>query len=90
MLLYILIISLEYQLLTHWFSAKLGLKQIFFPAIPGLHGLRIKIQDIDGNDLEFHYRYFLNGGSRIYFLEGLREYMVSKKWQPGDTGNSFS
>ncbi|XP_057797259.1 B3 domain-containing transcription repressor VAL1-like isoform X3 [Salvia miltiorrhiza] len=57
----------------------------FFPDISGLHGLRIKIQDIDGNEWEFHYRYWLNGGSRIYVLEGLRDYMVSKKWQSGDT-----
>ncbi|KAH6775687.1 hypothetical protein C2S52_013248 [Perilla frutescens var. hirtella] len=57
----------------------------FFPDISGLHGLHIKMQDIDGNEWEFHYRYWLNGGSRIYVLEGLREYMVSKKWQPGDT-----
>lgn len=57
----------------------------FFPDISGLHGLRIKIQDIDGNEWEFHYRYWLNGESRIYVLEGLRDYMVSKKWLPGDT-----
>ncbi|KAL0320707.1 UNVERIFIED_CONTAM: B3 domain-containing protein [Sesamum radiatum] len=61
--------------------------EAFFPDISALHGLRIKIQDIEGNEWEFHYRYWLNGGSRIYVLEGLRDYMVSKKWQPGDTGN---
>ncbi|XP_042062464.1 B3 domain-containing protein Os07g0563300-like [Salvia splendens] len=57
----------------------------FFPDISGLHGLRIKIQDIDGNEWEFHYRYWLDGGSRIYVLEGLRDYMISKKCQSGDT-----
>ncbi|XP_011098358.1 B3 domain-containing protein Os07g0563300-like isoform X1 [Sesamum indicum] len=59
--------------------------EAFFPDISALHGLRIKIQDTEGNEWEFHYRYWLNGGSRIYVLEGLRDYMVSKKWQPGDT-----
>ncbi|KAK6132838.1 hypothetical protein DH2020_033437 [Rehmannia glutinosa] len=62
--------------------------EAFFPDISGLHGLRglcIKIQDTEGYEWEFHYRYWLNGGSRIYVLEGLRDYMVSKKWQPGDT-----
>ncbi|KAL6543228.1 hypothetical protein OROHE_010748 [Orobanche hederae] len=61
--------------------------EAFFPDISGLHGLRIKIQDIEGNEWEFHYRYWLNGGSRIYVLEGLQDYMVPKKWQPGDTGH---
>ncbi|KAK6154310.1 hypothetical protein DH2020_008558 [Rehmannia glutinosa] len=63
-------------------------KRCVFPDISGLHGLRglrIKIQDTEGYEWEFHYRYWLNGGSRIYVLEGLRDYMVSKKWQPGDT-----
>ncbi|KAL6544395.1 hypothetical protein OROMI_023257 [Orobanche minor] len=64
--------------------------EAFFPDISGLHGLRIKIQDIEGNEWEFHYRYWLNGGSRIYVLEGLQDYMVSKKWQPGDTGYVLS
>lgn len=74
--------------MCHWLPPKHGYKQNFFPDISGLHGIRIKIQDIDGNEWEFHYRYWLNGGSRIYVLEGLRDYMVSKKWQPGDSGNS--
>ncbi|XP_042058978.1 B3 domain-containing protein Os07g0563300-like [Salvia splendens] len=54
----------------------------FFPDISGLHGLRIKIQDIDGNEWEFHY---LDAGSRVYVLEGLRDYMISNKCQSGDT-----
>lgn len=76
--------------MPHCLSAKLGFKQAFFPDLSGLQGLRIKIQDIEGNDWEFHYRYWVNGGSRIYVLEGLRDYMVSKKWQTGDTGNLAS
>ncbi|KAL3636845.1 hypothetical protein CASFOL_019144 [Castilleja foliolosa] len=58
--------------------------ETFFPDISGLNELRIKIQDMEGNEWEFQYRYWLNGGSRIYVLEGLRDIMVSKKWQPGD------
>ncbi|GFP78573.1 b3 domain-containing transcription repressor val2 [Phtheirospermum japonicum] len=53
--------------------------EAFFPDISGLNGLRIKIQDTEGNEWEFQYRYWLNGGSRIYVLEGLRDIMVSKK-----------
>ncbi|CAA0813883.1 B3 domain-containing transcription repressor VAL2 [Striga hermonthica] len=56
-----------------------------FPNISGPHGLHIKIQDMEGSEWEFHYRYWINGGSRIYVLEGLRDYMVSKNWQAGDT-----
>ncbi|KAL8505970.1 hypothetical protein ACS0TY_016992 [Phlomoides rotata] len=59
--------------------------EAFFPDLSGLQALRIKIQDIEGNEWEFQYRYWVNGESRIYVLEGLRDYMVSKKWQPDDT-----
>ncbi|PIN17990.1 hypothetical protein CDL12_09346 [Handroanthus impetiginosus] len=62
--------------------------ETFFPDLSGLHGLHIKIQYIEGNEWEFHYRYWINGGSRIYVLEGLRDYLVSKQWQPGDTESS--
>ncbi|GER56531.1 B3 domain-containing protein Os07g0679700 [Striga asiatica] len=56
-----------------------------FPNISGPDGLHIKIQDMEGSEWEFHYRYWINGGSRIYVLEGLRDYMVAKNWQAGDT-----
>ncbi|EYU33557.1 hypothetical protein ABFS82_08G182300 [Erythranthe guttata] len=59
--------------------------EAFFPDISDLRGLRIKIQDIEGNEWQFHYRYWLDCGSRVYVLEGLRDHIVSKKWQPGDT-----
>lgn len=61
-------------------------EQAFFPNISGSNGLPIKIQDMEGNEWEFQYRYWINVGSRIYVLEGLRDYIISKKWQPGDTG----
>ncbi|KAL3821522.1 hypothetical protein ACJIZ3_007427 [Penstemon smallii] len=57
----------------------------FFPDISGLHGLRIKIHDTEGNEWDFNYRCRLNSGNWIYYLEGLRDYMVSNKWQQGDT-----
>ncbi|PIN23858.1 hypothetical protein CDL12_03417 [Handroanthus impetiginosus] len=59
--------------------------EAFFPDLSGLHGLHIKMQDTEGNEWEFHYQYWIIGGSRIYVLEGLRDYMVSKQWQPGNT-----
>ncbi|KAL6528982.1 hypothetical protein OROMI_028868 [Orobanche minor] len=40
---------------------------------------------IEGKEQEFHYRYWIDGGGRIYVMEWLPDYMVSKKWQPGDT-----
>ncbi|KAK3010946.1 hypothetical protein RJ639_011842, partial [Escallonia herrerae] len=48
------------------------------------HGFPIKVQDTEGKEWEFHFRYWPNCGSKMYVLEGLRDYMISMNWQPGD------
>ena len=62
-------------------------KQTFFPDISEPHGLPIKIRDTEGKEWEFRYRSWPNGDSKMYVLEGLRDYMISMKWQAGDVGN---
>ena len=62
------------------------IKQAFFPKITSPRGCPVKIQDTEGNEWEFQFRYLFNGGSMIYVLEGLKDYMVSRQWQAGDIG----
>lgn len=54
------------------------------------HGFPLKIQDTEGKEWEFHFRYWPNSGSKMYVLEGLRDYMIGMKWQAGDIGNFFA
>lgn len=64
--------------------------QAFFPAVSEPHGFPIKIQDAEGKVWEFHFRYWPNAGSKMYVLEGLRDYMIEMKWQAGDVGKLFA
>ncbi|KAL3508615.1 hypothetical protein ACH5RR_028016 [Cinchona calisaya] len=59
--------------------------EAFFPDISEPRGFTVKIYDIEGKEWEFNYRYWINGGSKMYILEGLRDFMISKRWQAGDT-----
>ncbi|CDP05856.1 unnamed protein product [Coffea canephora] len=59
--------------------------EAFFPDISEPRGFLLKIQDTEGMDWDFNYRYWINGGSKMYILEGLRDFMISKRWQAGDT-----
>lgn len=63
--------------------------QDYFPKVSEPQGFPIKIQDTSGNDWDFRFRYWPNNNSTMYVLEGLKEYMISKKCQAGDKGNSF-
>ncbi|PSR95664.1 B3 domain-containing protein [Actinidia chinensis var. chinensis] len=58
--------------------------EAFFPKITSPRGCPVKIQDTEGNEWEFQFRYLFNGGSTVYVLEGLKDYMVSRQWQAGD------
>ncbi|KAM7498758.1 hypothetical protein LguiA_023172 [Lonicera macranthoides] len=58
--------------------------ETFFPDISEPHSLPIKIRDTEGKEWEFRYRSWPNGDSKMYVLEGLRDYMISMKWQAGD------
>ncbi|KAJ4726234.1 B3 domain-containing protein [Melia azedarach] len=56
----------------------------YFPKVSEPQGFPIKIQDTSGNDWDFRFRYWPNNNSTMYVLEGLKEYMISKKCQAGD------
>ncbi|KAL7249494.1 hypothetical protein ACSBR1_011653 [Camellia fascicularis] len=58
--------------------------EAFFPKITTPHGCPLKIQDTEGKEWEFQFHFWPNSGSKMYVLEGLRDYMVSVQWQAGD------
>ncbi|MCD7464263.1 hypothetical protein HAX54_052363 [Datura stramonium] len=58
--------------------------EAYFPRLSGPHKIPINILDTDGKEWNFHFRFWPNSRSKMYVLEGLRDYMVSKKWQAGD------
>lgn len=47
----------------------------------------MNILDMESKEWEFSFRYWPNCGSKTYVLEGLRDFMFSRKLQAGDTGN---
>lgn len=63
------------------------ISQAYFPDISAQQGIFVVVQDIKGDDWEFYYRYWLNTNGKMYVLEGLKDYIISEQWQPGDTGN---
>lgn len=46
----------------------------------------ISILDTEGKQWEFFFRRWPNPSSKTYVLEGLRDYIIAKKWQAGDIG----
>ncbi|XP_047254337.1 B3 domain-containing protein Os07g0679700 isoform X5 [Capsicum annuum] len=58
--------------------------EAYFPPLSGPHKIPINILDTEGKEWNFHYRFWPNSRSKMYVLEGLRDYMVSKKWRAGD------
>ncbi|KAF3657981.1 putative B3 domain-containing protein-like isoform X2 [Capsicum annuum] len=88
-------ISIKYPLLCTQLScdADLALSRLvipkkcaeaYFPPLSGPHKIPINILDTEGKEWNFHYRFWPNSRSKMYVLEGLRDYMVSKKWRAGD------
>ncbi|CAI9088592.1 OLC1v1022968C1 [Oldenlandia corymbosa var. corymbosa] len=63
--------------------------EAFFPDINDPRGFPIRFHDVEGKEWEFNYRYWINAGSKMYILEGLKEFMVSKRWEAGDTVTFF-
>ncbi|KAK6229524.1 hypothetical protein SCA6_018475 [Theobroma cacao] len=59
--------------------------EAYFPDISAQQGIFVVVQDIKGDDWEFYYRYWLNTNGKMYVLEGLKDYIISEQWQPGDT-----
>ncbi|XP_021288110.1 B3 domain-containing protein Os07g0563300-like isoform X2 [Herrania umbratica] len=59
--------------------------EAYFPDISAQQGIFVVVQDIKGDDWEFYYRYWSNTNGKMYVLEGLKDYIISEQWQPGDT-----
>ncbi|XP_060200428.1 B3 domain-containing protein Os07g0563300-like isoform X3 [Lycium barbarum] len=58
--------------------------EAFFPCLSGPHRIPINMLDTEGKEWNFHFRFWPNSRSKMYVLEGLRDYMVLKRWQAGD------
>lgn len=58
--------------------------EAFFPEITSPLGCPVKIQDTEGKEWELHFCYWINNGSKMYVLEGLKDYISSRQWQAGD------
>lgn len=41
-------------------------------------------EDTEGKEWELHFCYWINNGSKMYVLEGLKDYISSRQWQAGD------
>ncbi|GLU14881.1 hypothetical protein SLE2022_314220 [Rubroshorea leprosula] len=59
--------------------------EAYFPAISQPEGRPIKIQDINGNEWVFQFRFWPNNNSRMYVLEGVTPCIQSMQLQAGDT-----
>ena len=65
------------------------MKQAYFPKVSEGQGFPIVFQDAKGEDWEFHLRFWVNCNSKMYVLEGLKEYMTLMRWQAGDIGKGI-
>lgn len=63
--------------------------QEYLPKLSEPQGFPIRMQDTNGKDWEFHFRFWPNNNSIMYVLEGLKDYLISNQCQAGDKGNSF-
>lgn len=59
--------------------------EAFFPEVSAPKGIMMNILDMESKEWEFSFRYWPNCGSKTYVLEGLRDFMFSRKLQAGDT-----
>lgn len=60
--------------------------QAYFPPISQPEGLPLKIQDVNGKEWHFQFRFWPNNNSRMYVLEGVTPCIQSLQLQAGDTG----
>lgn len=64
-------------------------EQAYFPDISVSLEVRLEILDTDGKDWEFYFHCRQSGNTKVYVLQRLRDYMISKDLQAGDTGYHF-
>lgn len=65
------------------------MKQAYFPKVTEAHGFPIVFQDTQRKEWEFNLRFWVNCNSKMYVLEGLKEYMTLMQWQAGDKGKGI-
>ena len=65
------------------------MKQAYFPKVIEAHGFPIVFQDTQRKEWEFNLRFWVNCNSKMYVLEGLKEYMTLMQWQAGDKGKGI-
>ncbi|KAH9802864.1 hypothetical protein KPL71_001556 [Citrus sinensis] len=56
----------------------------YLPELSEPQGFPIRMQDTNGKDWEFHFRFWPNNNSIMYVLEGLKDYLISNQCQAGD------
>ncbi|KAF3778476.1 B3 domain-containing protein [Nymphaea thermarum] len=61
-----------------------SLRITYFPAISHPEGLPLRIQDANGKDWVFQFRFWPNNNSRMYVLEGVTSCIQSMQLQAGD------
>ncbi|KAJ0978398.1 hypothetical protein J5N97_013872 [Dioscorea zingiberensis] len=59
--------------------------EAYFPPISQPEGLPLKIQDVNGKEWHFQFRFWPNNNSRMYVLEGVTPCIQSLQLQAGDT-----
>jgi hypothetical protein len=64
----------------------LNMMQAYFPPISQPEGLPLRIQDVNGKEWVFQFRFWPNNNSRMYVLEGVTPCIQSMQLQAGDTG----
>ncbi|CAK9141792.1 unnamed protein product [Ilex paraguariensis] len=61
--------------------------EAYFPPISQPEGLPLKVQDSQGQEWVFQFRFWPNNNSRMYVLEGVTPCIQSMQLQAGDTGD---
>lgn len=82
-------LSLDYFLFYFLCLLTLTIKQAYFPKVTEAHGFPIIFQDTQRKEWEFNLRFWVNCNSKMYVLEGLKEYMTLMQWQAGDKGKGI-
>ncbi|XP_027175134.1 B3 domain-containing transcription repressor VAL2-like isoform X2 [Coffea eugenioides] len=59
--------------------------EAYFPPISQPEGLPLRIQDVQGKEWVFQFRFWPNNNSRMYVLEGVTPCIQSMQLQAGDT-----
>ncbi|KAM7258765.1 hypothetical protein ACFE04_014506 [Oxalis oulophora] len=59
--------------------------EAYFPPINQSDGLPLRVQDVQGNEWTFQFRFWPNNNSRMYVLEGVTQCIQTMQLRAGDT-----